>query len=121
MMIFNYLPNFEFNFDGNASRDFLSLGLSNFHAAVEYVWRLPYGRNSDRADFNLVLKEKRGTCSTKHALLAQTAFEQNFPVDLMLGIYEMNAENTNGIGAILDEAGVQSLPEAHCFLSFQKN
>lgn len=37
----------------------------------------------------------------------------------MLGIYEMNAENTIGIGAVLDEFAIGSLPEAHCYLCFK--
>lgn len=113
------LPNFDFKVGGEATDQFLSLGLKNFHAAVEYIWRLPYGRNSYRADFNLVLKENRGTCATKHALLAQLAFEQSQRIFLMLGIFEMNARNTPEISAVLSEFGLESLPEAHCYLSFQ--
>ena len=117
----NDFPNFDFKISGAATAQFLSSGLSDFHAAVQYIWRLPYGRNSNRADFNLVLKEKRGTCSTKHALLAQAAFEQKKPIYLMLGIFEMNTQNTAGIKAVFDEFGLQSLPEAHCYLRFQEN
>jgi hypothetical protein len=38
--------------------------------------------------------EGRGTCSTKHALLAELATEQRLPVALVLGIYLMNERNT---------------------------
>jgi len=50
-----------------------------------------------------VLNERRGPCSTKHALLKALADEQGLPIRLMLGIYEMNARNTPGIGRVLEE------------------
>ena len=40
--------------------------------------------------FRSVLSAGKGTCSTKHALLAAVASEQNIPVALTLGIYEMH-------------------------------
>ena len=52
---------------------FMDRGIDNFRAAGRYLHHLPYGRNTDRADFRLVLTEGRGTCSTKHALLAELA------------------------------------------------
>jgi hypothetical protein len=116
--IFKHLPNFRLVAGRKMTDKFLSRGLTDFHAALNYVWKLPYGRNSDRADFNLVLKEGRGTCSTKHAALAQLAAEQNQPIFLTMGIYEMNAANTAGIGEVLDEFGLKSLPEAHCYLTY---
>jgi hypothetical protein len=58
------------------------------------VRSLPYGRNSDHSDWRLVLGEGRGTCSTKHALLADLARENRRHVALMLGIYEMDEDNT---------------------------
>ena len=113
-----FLPNFKFVLEGRETDDFLSLGLSDFREAVDYIWRLPYGRNSNRADFNLVLKEKCGTCSTKHALLAQVAAEQKQPSFLTLGIYEMGEANTAGVGRVLGEYNLKNLPEAHCYLTF---
>ena len=117
--VFGNMPNFDLNFDAEVAREFLRRGLKDFHAALNYVWRLPYGRNSNRADFNLVLCERRGTCSTKHALLAALAGEQKQSLFLTLGIYEMNAENTMGVGAVLDVYGLKKLPEAHCYLTYQ--
>jgi hypothetical protein len=62
-----------------------------------------------------VLNEGKGTCSTKHALKA-LANEQGLPIRPMLGIYEMNAHNTPGIGQVLEEHQLPSIPEAHCYL-----
>lgn len=70
---------------GEISREFLDRGLADMAVAVEYVRRLPYGRNTNRGDFRLVLREMKGTCSTKHALLACLAQEQGIPLQLTLG------------------------------------
>jgi hypothetical protein len=63
-----------------------------------------------------VLTERRGTCSTKHALLAELATEQRLPVALMLGIYLMNEGNTPGVGRVLARHRLAEIPEAHCYL-----
>lgn len=112
-------PNFPLVSGEKLTGEFLRRGLTNFHAALNHVWRLPYGRNSNRADFSLVLKENRGTCSTKHALLAALSAEQERCVFLTLGIYEINTRNTPGVGEALDEFGLESIPEAHCYLTYR--
>jgi hypothetical protein len=63
-----------------------------------------------------VLDEQRGTCSTKHALMKRLANEQNIPMVLMVGIYEMSEQNTPGVGQVLKRFGLAFLPEAHCYL-----
>jgi hypothetical protein len=83
------------------------------------VRSLPYGRNSDRSDWRLVLNEGRGTCSTKHALLAELARENGRRVALVLGIYEMDGANTPGVGAVLKTSGLSRVPEAHCYLAHE--
>ena len=104
---------------GPITADLIARGISDFRAAGRYLHHLPYGRNSDRSDFRLVLPEGRGTCSTKHALLAELAREQNLPIVLTLGIYEMHERNTPGVGVVLDKYGLPSLPEAHCYLRYE--
>jgi hypothetical protein len=98
-------------------RRFAALGLGDYREAARYVRNLPYGRNSDRSEWRLVLEEGRGTCSTKHALLAELARENGLPVALVLGVYEMDAANTPGVGAVLREHGLRCVPEAHCYLA----
>ncbi len=93
---------------------FLHIGCATFGEAAHYLHTLPYGRNASRSDFILVLREKRGTCSSKHALLTQLAREIGVAIDLVVGIYEMNDSNTSGIGAILQQYGLAAIPEAHC-------
>jgi hypothetical protein len=67
----------------------------------------------------IVMRENRGTCSTKHALRRRLAKEQELDVLLVLGIYEMNGKNTPGTGPILEQFGLTYLPEAHCYLRFR--
>jgi len=83
------------------------------------VWTLPYGRNTDRADYRRVLCKGRGTCSTKHALIAVLAVEQAIAIALQLGIYEMTEANTPGVGRVLDGAGLAGIAESHCWLRYR--
>jgi hypothetical protein len=101
---------------GTASRSAHALGLCTFGLLAEHVSRLPYGRNSDRAAWPLVLTEQRGTCATKHAFLAAVGRENGLDVRLMLLVYAMDEGNTPGVGAVLSFHGLSSLPEAHCLL-----
>jgi len=95
-------------------------GINNWNALVEHVRSLPYGRNSDRSDFTLVLSEAKGSCSSKHTLLKLAADENHIDVRLFLGIYKMSAQNTKGIGNALDDSGLKYIPEAHCYLMIGK-
>jgi hypothetical protein len=95
---------------------FLAAGKQTFRSAGQYTQALPYGRNSHPGDPLIVLTEKRGTCSTKHALLRRLAIEQSLDNALVLGIYEMSEQNTPGVGAVLAKYGLAILPEAHCYL-----
>ncbi len=87
---------------------------------MKYIRDLPYGRNSKRDDFGLVIKEQKGTCSSKHALLKLLADENLIPnVDLVLCIYKMNAMNTPGISEVLVNNNLEYIPEAHCILRIE--
>jgi hypothetical protein len=84
---------------------------------VEHVKRLPYGRNQNREDLSLVLQEGKGTCSSKHALLKKIADLNNIEtVKLILGMYKMNQSTTPKIQTTISEAGLDYIPEAHCYL-----
>ena len=105
--------------DGPVTRLFRTVGIRDFGAAAHHIWELPYGRIADRNQLGLVLSEGRGTCSTKHALLAELAREQNISVQLTLGIYEMSERNTPGVGQVLNKYGLSYIPEAHCYLRYR--
>jgi len=91
--------------------------IENWSNLIDFVQQLPYGRNANRRDFSLILTENKGTCSSKHALLKKVADLNKFEdVKLILGIYKMNDLNTPGIDSTLKVAGLDYLPEAHCYL-----
>jgi hypothetical protein len=104
---------------GVLSAELVARGVIDFQAAGRYLQALPYGRTADRADFRAVLREGKGTCSTKHALLAAVAQEQDVAIVLTLGIYAMHERNTPGVGAVLTRHGLPSIPEAHCYLTYE--
>jgi len=112
------LPDIPLQLGGQVAADFIARGIADFRTVGRYLHHLPYGRNTERSDFRLVLPEGRGTCSTKHALLAELAREQDLPIILTLGIYEMHECNTPGVGVVLDKYGLQCIPEAHCYLRY---
>jgi hypothetical protein len=120
MRSWDVLPDNPLARAGEVSAEFLRLGMRDYRAAARFINQLPFGRNADRADFRLVLRERRGTCSTKHALLAALAIEQRLSVSLTLGIYEMSERNTPGVGEVLMRNGLSSIPEAHCYLVFNR-
>ncbi len=93
---------------------FAAFGATTFHDAARLVHALPYGRST--GGWRSVLADGRGTCSSKHALLAALADEVSLPVTLVVGLYDMDGRNTPGVGATLARAGFASLPEAHTFL-----
>lgn len=102
---------------GPVTELFIERGITDFSAALAHVRHLPYGRNSGKEDVAVALREGRGTCSTKHALLKALADEHGVEgVRLILGLYRMTEANTPGVGAELHAAGLDYLPEAHVYL-----
>ena len=65
------LPDFALDASRPLGARFAALGIRDYRGAAQHARSLPYGRNSDRSDWRLVLNEGRGTRSTKHALLAR--------------------------------------------------
>jgi hypothetical protein len=116
MFSWDALDPLPFKSAGPVAAAFRDLVRSDLRSAARHVCGLPYGRNSDPSAPLIVLLEKRGTCSTKHALLRRLAMEQGFGLALILGLYEMTERNTPGIGPVLQSYGISSLLEAHCYL-----
>lgn len=112
--------NFKFHTSGIITQEFLKRGISNFLDAMQYVKHLPYGRNSNRENFLLVLQENKGTCSSKHALLQELAIENEFlEVKLMMGLFEMNGTSYPKIQKTLEANGLNYIPEAHNYLKIK--
>ena len=102
---------------GILSKRLLEMEVFSFNELIRFVQDLPYGRNANRANPDLILKELKGTCSTKHALVKKVALEQELnEVKLMLCMFKMNAKNTSKIANVLSKYNLEYIPEAHCVL-----
>ena len=106
--------------NGAMARLFLSMGIKDFHHACRYVHELPYGYNSDREDPMILFKEKMGSCTTKHAVIATLSAELGIAIDKHIGIYAMTESLVTGTKPILDRYNLPYLPMVHCFLVFEE-
>jgi len=112
------IPDFILN-NGKYSELLKELGIINFSQACDFIQKLPYGRNTNRDDFGLILSERKGTCSTKHALLSILAEENNHPeIELIAGIFLMNGETHSSLKDFFSDKPYLSLPEMHCYLRY---
>ncbi len=114
------LPEFSLCARGPAGKAFIGRGLRTYRSAALHVHCLPYGRPTAGSGGLAVLLCGRGTCSGKHALLAELAAEHEVTVELWLGIYLMSGGNTPGVGEVLRAHGLDAIPEAHCYLRWGK-
>lgn len=114
------LPVSDLTATGSISVAFRKLNITDFHAACDFVHQLPYGRNTSRSDFTLVLSEKQGTCSSKHALLALLAEENALQnVELIVGIYLLSEETNPQAATVLAKYKLTNLPECHVYLRYK--
>jgi len=97
---------------------FADMGLVSFQDCVSYIHQLPYGRNSNRGDYISVIKDNKGTCSTKHALIKTLADELGISLSLVLGIFLTTSDYDIRIKPILDKYNIPGIPEAHSFLQY---
>lgn len=96
---------------------FKGFGIKTFREALTYIQNLPYGRNSQRDSFELVLIEKKGSCSSKHALLAELAIENQWKdVELICGIFLMSPTTHPILTSHFQNKPYDAIPEAHCYL-----
>lgn len=112
-------PDFALS-DGMYGSLFRGKGIARFHAACLYVQQLPYDRISQRDALELVVEEGRGTCSSKHGLLAYLA-EEHFhgTIELIAGIFLMSAETHPQLTSFFESAPCDLLPEMHCYLRYK--
>jgi len=118
-MPFYPVTTFPIESNGPISRAFRHQGINSFLKAVEWTHKLPYGRNSDRKNTMQMFDEGRGTCSTKHALLAALCSENGVQTELMLAICKLNRQLEPKVASLLDQLGVDFFPEAHCYLRYE--
>jgi hypothetical protein len=105
--------------NGPMAQPFLKMGINDFQHACRYVHELPYGYNSDREDPMILFKQKMGSCTTKHAVIATLAAELGIAIDKYIGIYAMTEALVTGTKPILDRYNLPYLPMVHCFLVFE--
>jgi hypothetical protein len=115
---FTVFPDKSLSNAGIVSTKFLSLGIKSFIEACQYVQELPYGYNTDRDDLMILFKEKKGTCTTKHAVIASLAHELNLSIEKSIGIYAMTEEIVTGTDEILEKYNLPYVPMIHCFLVY---
>jgi len=111
------LPNNEIHPAGIISNTFLDLEIRSYHQACAYVHHLPYGYNADRDDLMSLFEEGKGSCTTKHAVIATLASELGLPVEKCIGIYAMTEDLVTGTASIIQRYALPYLPMIHCFLS----
>jgi hypothetical protein len=119
MATYDILPDADISGSGVISKEFLRLGITGFNDACRYVQQLPFGYNSDRDDLLILFKEVRGSCTTKHAVIATLAEELSLPIIKNIGIYRMTEDIVTGTKYILGEFNLPYVPMVHCFLSYQ--
>ena len=115
---FNVFPEKAIAGTGPVSKALLDLGIQSFQDSCRYIHGLPYGHNSDRDDLMILFKEKMGTCTTKHAVIATLAAELGLAITKGVGIYAMTEAIVTGTDKILSEYGLPYVPMIHCFLEY---
>jgi len=99
---------------------FLERNITDFHSACQFISQLPYKRNLDKNKVTCVFDDFGGTCSTKHATLRRLALENNHPeIELILGIFKMDAEYSFKIKNTLERHHLNYIPEAHNYLRIE--
>jgi tetratricopeptide (TPR) repeat protein len=105
--------------DAPVARLFRATTVTTFHQALAYVRGLLYARPSNPDQLALVLAEGRGTCSSKHRLLALLAHELGI-TDLILteGLIRFEAGQNAPLAQLLAAHGLPYLPEAHLYFRY---
>ncbi|MFP4072280.1 MAG: hypothetical protein ACLFTB_09535 [Desulfovibrionales bacterium] len=111
------LPDTTLAQHGKVTQAFLNRGIRSFQAACRWTRDLPYGFNSRRESM-VVFEEGRGTCTTKHGIIARLAEEQSLAVHKHLVFYRLDDSIVTGVGDIIGPAGLAFIPQAHCILKY---
>jgi len=121
MSFYQILPSVEIRPVGKISKKFLELDIKNFKEACRYVHNIKYGYNSNYDDDMILFKENKGSCTTKHAVIAGLARELGIPVHKHVGIYKFTEEVSDGVNKILEKYKIPYIPMVHCFLIYDNH
>ncbi|TFF89849.1 MAG: hypothetical protein EU548_06025 [Promethearchaeota archaeon] len=116
---YDNLPDKLITPQGQISKKFLELGITSFKEACLYVHEIDYGYNSTYDNDMILFKENKGTCTTKHAIIAGLAEELDVPIRKHVGVYKFTEEITTGAKAILEKYEIPYVPMVHCFLVYR--
>ena len=115
---YDNFPDARIDGSGAISQEFLRLGVTGFMDACRFVQQLPYGYNSDRDDLLILFREGKGSCTTKHAVIATLAEDLAMPIVKNIGIYGMTEDIVTGTKDILNTFNLPYVPMLHCFLVY---
>lgn len=91
--------------------------VKTFHQALSFVKSLAYKRISNIDDYTLVVTEQCGTCSTKHAFLAELAHENGrYGIQVELAFFKFKAKIMPHLATEFEKNHISYLPEGHCYL-----
>lgn len=112
------LPDDVIEPSGMVAQAFLSRNLKTFRQACQWIKDLPYGSNSSIEDSLILFEENRGTCTTKHGIIARLAQELGLAVYKNLGFYRLSDEIVTGVNRLLQPHDLTFIPQIHCFLEY---
>jgi hypothetical protein len=115
------LPDAEIRSKGELSQRFLKLGIKTFKKACNYVHNIEYGYNTNYDDKFILFKEKKGSCTSKHAVIAGLAEELKIPLFKHVGVYKFTEEISTDTEEILKKYEIPYVPMIHCFLVYRDN
>ncbi|HUU79764.1 MAG TPA: hypothetical protein VMX55_15605 [candidate division Zixibacteria bacterium] len=116
---FDKLPDKVITPSGIISKKFLEMNIHSFKEACFYVHNMDYGYNSDKDEELILFKENKGSCTTKHGVIAKLAEELEIPLYKKVGIYKLTEEITEGVKEILEKYSIPFIPMVHCFLVYE--
>ncbi len=116
---YDKLPDTEIIPVGEFSKKFLELAITTFRDACSYVHDIDYGSNTNYEDRMILFKENKGTCTSKHAVIAGLAQELNIPLFKHVCVYRFTEEITTGVDKIIKQYEIPYVPMVHCFLVYE--
>lgn len=115
---YDNLPDKNITLQGEMSKIFLEFGIKSFKEACMYVHEQPYGYNSDYDNHFIFFKEGKGTCTSKHAVIAALAAELGIPLYNHVAVYKFTEEICTGAEHIIKKYNIPYVPMQHCFLNY---
>ncbi len=114
------LPDAIITESGQISSKFLELGVVSFKDACHHVHSMPYGYNKEKDKPLILFEDNKGSCTTKHGVIALLAEELGVNLKKRLGIYQMTEEIVSGTQEIIEKYQIPYIPMVHCFLTFNQ-